>query len=114
MKAAPDPEVQERDSADRAEQDVVQHIMDANGDGHIDLTDADDRLIEQLIAQKCPTASKENIDHIRDIIKKRVEIAKQQGGGLMIVDEHAQSLSERGKEPPKEQDRGPRGRGGRE
>ena len=76
MKAAPDPEVQERDSADRAEQDVVQHIMDANGDGHSDLTDADDRLSEQLIAQKCPTASKDNIEHIRAIIKRRVELAK--------------------------------------
>ena len=53
--------------------------MDANGDGHIDLTDADDRLIEQLIAQKCPTASKDNIEHIRDIIKRRVEIAETAG-----------------------------------
>ena len=114
MKPAPDPEVLERDSADKAEQTLVQQVIDANGDGKLTLADADDKLIEQLIAQKCPTASKENIDHIRDIIKKRVEIAKQQGGGLMIVDEHAQSLSERGKEPPKEQDRGPRGRGGRE
>lgn len=108
--AAPDPEVQERDSADRAEQDVVQHTMDANGDGHIDLTDADDRLIEQLIAQKCPTASKENIEHIRDIIKQRVEIAKQQGGGLRIVDEKAQSLNERSNAHEKEQDKGPRTR----
>ena len=110
MKAAPDPEVQERDSADRAEQDVVQHTMDANGDGHIDLTDADDRLIEQLIAQKCPTASRDNIEHIRNIIKQRVEIAKQQGGGLRIVDEKAQSLNERSNAHEKEQDKGPRTR----
>ena len=69
--------------------------------------DAEDRRIEQLIAQKCPTASRENIEHIRDIIKQRVEIAKQQGGGLRIVDGKAQSLNER-TGAPKEQDRGPR------
>lgn len=110
MQAAPDPKVLEHESADQAEQDVVQHIMDANGDGHIDLTDADDKLIEQLIAQKCPTASKENIEHIRNIIKQRVEIAKQQGGGLRIVDEKAQSLNERTNTPDKELDKGPRTR----
>ena len=69
--------------------------------------DAEDRRIEQLIAQKCPTASRENIEHIRDIIKQRVEIAKQQGGGLRIVDGKAQSLNER-TGAPKEQDRSPR------
>ena len=110
MKPAPDPEVLERDSADKAEQTLVQQVIDANGDGKLNLTDADDKLIEQLIAQKCPTASKENIDHIRDIIKKRVEIAKQQGGGLRIVDEKAQSLNERNNAPEKEQDKGPRTR----
>ena len=109
MQAAPDPKVPEHESADQAEQNVIQQVMDANGDGQLNLGDADDKLIEQLIAQKCPTASRTNIENIRNTIKQRVEIAKQQGGGLMIVDEHAQSLNER-TNAPKEQDKGPRTR----
>jgi hypothetical protein len=69
--------------------------------------DAEDRRIEQLIAQKCPTASRDNIEHIRNIIKQRLMAAKQQGGGLRIVDVKTQSLNER-ISAPKEQDRGPR------
>ena len=108
MKPAPDPEVMERDSADKAEQTLVQQVIDANGDGKLNLADADDKLIEQLIAQKCPTASRDNIEHIRNIIKQRLKAAKQQGGGLRIVDGKAQSLNERANTPEKEQDRGPR------
>ena len=70
--------------------------------------DAEDRRIEQLIAQKCPTASRDNIEHIRNIIKQRLKAAKQQGGGLRIVDGKAQSLNERTNAHEKEQDRGPR------
>ena len=109
MQAAPDPKVLEHESADQAEQKVVQQVMDANGDGQLNLGDADDKLIELLIRQACPTASRTNIENIRNTIKKRVELAKQQGGGLMIVDEHAQSLNER-TNAPKEQDKGPRTR----
>ena len=109
MQAAPDPKVLEHESADQAEQKVVQQVMDANGDGQLNLGDADDKLIELLIRQVCPTASRTNIENIRNTIKKRVELAKQQGGGLMIVDEHAQSLNER-TNAPKEQDKGPRTR----
>lgn len=110
MQAAPDPKVLEHESADQAEQKVVQQVMDANGDGQLNLGDADDKLIEQLIRQVCPTASRTNIENIRNTIKKRVELAKQQGGGLRIVDEKAQSLNERANTPDKELDKGPRTR----
>lgn len=110
MQAAPDPKVLEHESADQAEQKVVQQVMDANGDGQLNLEDADDKLIEQLIRQACPTASRTNIENIRNTIKKRVELAKQQGGGLRIVDEKAQSLNERANTPDKELDKGPRTR----
>ena len=63
--------------------------------------ESENKRIEQLIAQKCPTASRDNIEHIRNIIKQRVEIAKQQGGGLGIVDEDSQTLNG-GQEPPQE------------
>lgn len=79
MQAAPDPKVLEHESADQAEQKVVQQVMDANGDGQLNLGDADDKLIELLIRQACPTASRTNIENIRNTIKKRVELAKQQG-----------------------------------
>lgn len=110
MQAAPDPKVLEHESADQAEQKVVQQVMDANGDGQLNLKDADDKLIELLIRQACPTASRTNIENIRNTIKKRVELAKQQGGGLRIVDEKAQSLNERSNTPDKELDKGPRTR----
>lgn len=110
MQAAPDPKVLEHESADQAEQKVVQQVMDANGDGQLNLEDADDKLIEMLIRQACPTASRTNIENIRNTIKKRVELAKQQGGGLRIVDEKAQSLNERANTPDKELDKGPRTR----
>lgn len=68
--------------------------------------ESENKRIEQLIAQKCPTASKENIERIRDIIKQRLKAAKQQGGGLGIVDEDSQTLNEltstpKEPEPPK-------------
>ena len=69
-----------------------------------------DKRIEQFIRQKYPTASKENIEHIRNIIKQRVEIAKQQGGGLKIVDGNEQALNA-GQEPTQEPEQPPKSKG---
>jgi len=62
---------------------------------------SEDKLIEQLIAKTCPTATKENIERIRNVLRERLKAAKQQGGGLRIVDDDAQTLNG-GQEPPQE------------
>ena len=54
---------------------------------------SEDKLIEQLIAKTCPTATKENIERIRNVLRERLKAAKQQGGGLRIVDDDAQTLN---------------------
>ena len=63
--------------------------------------ESEDKLIEQLIAKTCPTASKENIERIRNVLRERLKAAKQQGGGLRMVDDDAQTLNG-GQEPPQE------------
>ena len=62
---------------------------------------SEDKLIEQLIAKTCPTATKENIERIRNVLRERLKAAKQQGGGLRMVDDDAQTLNG-GQEPPQE------------
>jgi len=63
--------------------------------------ESENKLIEQLIAKTCPTASKENIERIRNVLRERLKAAKQQGGGLRMVDDDAQMLNG-GQEPPQE------------
>ena len=63
--------------------------------------ESENKLIEQLIAKTCPTASKENIERIRNVLRERLKAAKQQGGGLRMVDDDAQTLNG-GQEPPQE------------
>ena len=72
--------------------------------------ESENKLIEQLIAKTCPTASKENIERIRDTIKERLRIAKQQGGGLKIVDGNEQALNA-GQEPTQEPEQPPKSKG---
>ena len=63
--------------------------------------ESENKLIEQLIAKTCPTASKENIERIRNVLRERLKAAKQQGGGLRMVDDDAQTING-GQEPPQE------------
>ncbi len=63
--------------------------------------ESENKLIEQLIAKTCPTASKENIERIRDVLRERLKAVKQQGGGLRMVDDDAQTING-GQEPPQE------------
>ena len=68
--------------------------------------EAMDKRIEEFIRQRYPTASRENIERIRDIVKKQVQEQKQQQqqeGGLSDNERTLNKEPEQ-KQPPKSKD----------
>lgn len=88
--------IRQRKAAEKAAAEAARKAEEART-----AEEARDKLIDELIAQAAPTASKENIERIRNIFKERLKRAEEQGGGLGIVDEDSQTLNG-GQEPPQE------------